>query len=120
MLQAADASSIDSSETLEGWADLFGLFADRTRLRILLHLSRHDELHVGALCELLGQSQPAVSHHLSRLREAGVLGVRRDGKLRHYRLLPKRHRDVLNAAFAGLKDDAPAAQPAAPPVAPFN
>ena len=119
MLQAADAPSTDRAESLEGWADLFGLFADRTRLRILFHLSRHEELNVGALCELLGQSQPAVSHHLSRLREAGVLGVRREGKLRHYRLLPKRHRQVLVAAFAELSD-APDAKSAAENPATFN
>ncbi len=111
MLQAADAPSTDRAESLEGWADLFGLFADRTRLRILFQLSRHEELNVGALCELLGQSQPAVSHHLSRLREAGVLGVRREGKLRHYRLLPKRHRQVLVAAFAELSDAPPPEAP---------
>ena len=33
-------------ESLEGWAEMFGLMADRTRLRILFHLSRNDELHV--------------------------------------------------------------------------
>ena len=90
-------------ESLEGWAAMFGLMADRTRLRILYHLSRHEELHVGALCERLGQSQPAVSHHLSRLREAGVLAARRDGKQRFYRLLPQRCRDVLQAAFQGVE-----------------
>ena len=83
---------------------MFGLMADRTRLRILFHLSRNEELHVGALCEKLGQSQPAVSHHLSRLREAGVLTARRDGKQRFYRLMPQRCRDVLEAAFQGLED----------------
>ena len=91
-------------ESLEGWAEMFGLMADRTRLRILFHLSRNEELHVGALCEKLGQSQPAVSHHLSRLREAGVLTARRDGKQRFYRLMPQRCRDVLEAAFQGLED----------------
>ena len=98
-----EAMRVDQ-ESLEGWADTFGLLADRTRLRILFHLSRNDELHVGALCERLGQSQPAVSHHLSRLREAGVLTARRNGKQRFYRLLPQRCRDVLEDAFQGLED----------------
>lgn len=81
------------------WADLFTLLSDRTRLRILYHLSQADELHVGALCERLEQRQPAVSHHLSRLRAAGVITARRDGKLRYYRLLPERVRNVLRAVF---------------------
>jgi len=79
--------------------DLFAIFSDRTRLRILRQLSLHEELHVGALCELLDQRQPAVSHHLSRLRSAGVIAVRRVGKLRVYRLLPGRARAVLQVAF---------------------
>jgi DNA-binding transcriptional ArsR family regulator len=83
------------------WADLFTLLSDRTRLRILYHLSQADELHVGALCDLLEQRQPAVSHHLSRLRAAGVISARRDGKLRFYRLLPDRVRSVLRAMFEG-------------------
>lgn len=72
----------------DDWTELFAMLSDRTRLRILFHLSQTAELHVGALCELLAQPQPAVSHHLSRLRSAGVIAARRDGKQRHYRLLP--------------------------------
>jgi ArsR family transcriptional regulator, lead/cadmium/zinc/bismuth-responsive transcriptional repressor len=95
---------LEGRETIADWAELFGLFSDRTRLRILYHLSRCDEMHVGGLCELLGQCQPAVSHHLSRLREAGVITARREGKLRFYRLLPKRYRAVLETALAQVSD----------------
>lgn len=121
MLQAAALPSSELSahgehrahgehgETIASWAELFGLFSDRTRLQILYHLSRNEELNVGALCDLIGQSQPAVSHHLSRLRDAGVLTARREGKLRHYRLVPHRYRDVLDAAFAEVNLAEPAA-----------
>lgn len=88
-----------SAAAVTEWADLFTLLSDRTRLRILYQLSRHDELYVGALCDLLAQRQPAVSHHLSRLREAGVIEARREGKLRFYRLRPDRVSAVLRAVF---------------------
>jgi DNA-binding transcriptional ArsR family regulator len=104
MLDAPLDAPLDGRETIADWAELFGLFSDRTRLRILYHLSRCDEMHVGGLCELLGQCQPAVSHHLSRLREAGVITARREGKLRFYRLLPKRYRAVLETALAQVSD----------------
>ncbi len=107
----AENRSVDGRSRMSGdraeptafsdWADLFTLLSDRTRLRILYHLSQADELHVGALCDLLEQRQPAVSHHLSRLRAAGVISARRDGKLRFYRLLPDRVRSVLRAMFDG-------------------
>ena len=100
MSNATCESVCEEQEKFAEWADLFTLLADRTRLGILFHLSRNDELHVGALCDLLAQRQPAVSHHLSRLRSAGIIAVRRDGKLRYYRLLPARIRNVLNAIGA--------------------
>jgi len=63
---------------------VFKLLSDETRLRILNYLGREGELHVTALCEKLGQSQPAVSHHLALLRVAGLIEARRDGKHNFY------------------------------------
>ena len=65
---------------------VFKLLSDETRLRILLYLMREGELHVTALCEKLGQSQPAVSHHLALLRHGGVITPRRAGKNNFYSL----------------------------------
>ena len=53
-------------------AQLFKILADETRLRILEMLGRRKELCVRDLWERLGQSQPAVSHHLGLLRMAGL------------------------------------------------
>ena len=61
--------------------------SDPTRLRVILLLSE-EEHHVGALCEQLGQSQPAVSHHLALLRHGGVISPRRFGKNNFYSLSP--------------------------------
>jgi ArsR family transcriptional regulator len=69
-------------------APFFRLLADETRLRIVQSLIEQKEIHVRALCQRLGQSQPAVSHHLALLREAGLIDVRRDGKHNFYHLLP--------------------------------
>jgi DNA-binding transcriptional ArsR family regulator len=59
--------------------------SDPTRLRVLLMLAG-GERHVGSLCEELGQSQPAVSHHLALLRHGGVIEPRRQGKNNFYSL----------------------------------
>jgi DNA-binding transcriptional ArsR family regulator len=77
-----------SDRTLGGLAQVFKLLADESRLRILLALAQDGELHVTALCDLLGQTQPAVSHHLTLLRMSGLVGYRRDGKHNFYRLEP--------------------------------
>ena len=59
--------------------------SDPTRIQIVLMLS-DGEKHVGALCEVLNQSQPAVSHHLALLRHGGVIAPRRQGKNNFYAL----------------------------------
>jgi ArsR family transcriptional regulator len=59
-------------------ADLFRLLGDEDRLR-LLALCAEEELTVGELAALLGESQPQVTKKSQPLREAGLLATRRDG-----------------------------------------
>jgi DNA-binding transcriptional ArsR family regulator len=59
--------------------------SDPTRLQVILILSE-GERHVGALCEQLSQSQPAVSHHLALLRHGRLIEPRRQGKHNFYYL----------------------------------
>lgn len=59
--------------------------SDPTRLQVILILSE-GERHVGALCEQLDQSQPAVSHHLALLRHGNIIAPRRQGKNNFYSL----------------------------------
>lgn len=66
-------------------AELLKQASDPTRLSILTLLSG-GEMHVGALCVELDQSQPAVSHHLSLLRHGRLIEPRRDGKFNRYAL----------------------------------
>ncbi len=65
---------------------VFKLLSDETRLRILLYLTQQKEVHVRALCDQLGQSQPAVSHHLALLRHGNIIAPRRQGKNNFYSL----------------------------------
>ena len=59
-------------------ADLFRLLGDEDRLR-LLALCAAEELTVGELATLLGESQPQVTKKSQPLREVGLLASRRDG-----------------------------------------
>ena len=59
--------------------------SDPTRLQVIMILAE-GERHVGALCEQLSQSQPAVSHHLALLRHGGIIAPRRQGKNNFYSL----------------------------------
>lgn len=78
-------------------ADLFRLLGDEDRLR-LLALCAEEELTVGELATLLGESQPQVTKKSQPLRDAGLLATRKDGT----RTLLKSHVDsepVLGAAL---------------------
>lgn len=58
--------------------------SDPTRLRILVILASN-ELSVGQVCSVLGQSQPRVSRHLKILHEAGLLDRHAEGTSAYYR-----------------------------------
>jgi DNA-binding transcriptional ArsR family regulator len=62
--------------------------ADPTRRRVL-ELVSDRELPAGAIADEFAISRPAVSRHLRVLREAGLVGERRSGRLRLYRADPR-------------------------------
>ena len=86
--------------TIARLSEVFKLMADKSRLKILLALAQEGEMHVSALCDLLKQSQPAVSHHLTLMRMTGLVGFRRDGKHNYYHLASRHVRDLLEQFFA--------------------
>jgi len=96
----ADSALKVSGETVKDLADLFKQLGDPSRLKILLALAENGEMHVSALCELLDQSQPAVSHHLNLLRGRHLVGFRRDGKHNYYRIDSARVRLLLEQFFS--------------------
>lgn len=94
-----------SDSVVKDLVKVFKLLSDETRLRILLLLTRTEELHVRAFCEILRQSQPAVSHHLALLRAAELVELRREGKHNYYRLQPRRFQELLDVAFEAVPND---------------
>ena len=88
--------------TLSNLTQVFHLMGDESRLRILLSLARGGEMHVAALCRMLEHSQPAVSHHLTLMRMAGLVGFRRAGKFNYYRLDDYTLGELLERLFADV------------------
>lgn len=66
-------------------ARILRILADPTRIR-LLEIIQHGEHNVTALRPILSIPQPAVSHHLSLLRDADLIIARRTGRKIYYRL----------------------------------
>lgn len=84
---------------------VFKLLADETRLKVLMYLLREGELNVTSLCERLGQSQPAVSHHLALLRVAGLIEPRRDGKHNFYSIKSARFHGLIAELFSNISSE---------------
>ncbi|MDO4443401.1 MAG: metalloregulator ArsR/SmtB family transcription factor [Slackia sp.] len=66
-------------------ADLFKVFADTTRIKILYALMGN-ELCVADIADMVGATQSAVSHQLRTLKQAHLVKFKRDGKNVRYSL----------------------------------
>jgi DNA-binding transcriptional ArsR family regulator len=66
------------------------LLANEQRLLILCHLVGNGEMTVNALADAVDLSQSALSQHLARLREDGLVKFRRDAQTLHYRVADPR------------------------------
>lgn len=69
---------------VEAATQMLRMLADPTRLRLMSLLSE-GEYDVTALVAAVGTARPAVSQHLAKLRLAGLVSVRRDGRRSVYR-----------------------------------
>lgn len=76
-------------------AELLKALADETRLNILTML-REGEMCVCEIMDALPLSQPAISHHLKILRQAGLVTDRRQGKWIYYDLDPRGLERILS------------------------
>ena len=91
-------------ELLTELAELYSIFADPTRVKLLYALWE-SEMCVCALTELLGLSQSAVSHQLRTLRESNLVKARREGKLVYYALADDHVRMIIEMGFEHLTED---------------
>ena len=78
-------SAVPDLEVLFELADLFKVFGDSTRLRVMYALF-DGELSVTAIADSLGMEQSTISHQLRVLRQNKLVRVRREGKQIYYAL----------------------------------
>jgi DNA-binding transcriptional ArsR family regulator len=78
--------------------DVFNAIAEPRRRQIIELLARRGSLAVGALVLTIGLPQPAVSKHLSVLRQVGVVLVNKAGRQRLYRLDAQQLKSVYDWA----------------------
>lgn len=77
LVQKASEPSLAATSPAQR-CELYRVLAEPVRLR-LLALATEEELAIGELAELLGESQPNVSRHAAPLKQVGLLAVRKQG-----------------------------------------
>lgn len=75
-------------------AELLTAMANKRRLVVLCRLI-DGEKSVNALAESVGLSQSALSQHLAKLREKGLVATRRDAQTIYYRIASEEVRSIL-------------------------
>ncbi|MEU8590431.1 metalloregulator ArsR/SmtB family transcription factor [Streptomyces sp. NPDC048664] len=88
-----------SEEQFVWAAELLALLGDRTRLT-LLHALASGESDVSTLTEVCAVARPAVSQHLARLRLAGLVDTRKEGRRVVYSLRDGHLRRVVDEALS--------------------
>ena len=85
-------------------ADLFKVFSDSTRIRIL-YLLLGGEKNVSDISDELSMNQSAVSHQLKTLKQADLVKVRRDGKAMFYSLADSHVESILKIGMEHIMED---------------
>lgn len=97
-------SLMPSDERLCDLGDLFKVFGDTTRIKILYSLLE-EELCVCAIAELLGMTQSAISHQLKVLKNAKLVSARREGKTIYYALADDHVYRIIGQGYEHLSED---------------
>ena len=96
-------SQMPDDVTLSELSELFSVFGDTTRIKILWALFE-SEMCVCAIAELLKMTQSAISHQLKLLRHAKLVNSRRDGKTIYYFLADDHVRSIINQGMEHISE----------------
>ena len=89
---------IPESQNFYDLANLYKMFSDKTRLRILWALSS-EEMCVCDLAVLLEMTKSAISHQLKSLRLANLIKYDKQGKIVYYSLADDHVKDIFEKGF---------------------
>lgn len=90
-------------EILYDLAELFKIFGDSTRIKILYVLSEN-ELCVNDIAQVLNMTQSSVSHQLRILKDSKLVRFRREGKSIFYALDDEHVRNIINMGMEHVEE----------------
>ena len=90
-----------SNDVLEELAELYKVFGDSTRVKILTALTQ-GEMCVSEISEFLEITQSAVSHQLRVLKTSGLVKIKRSGKNIYYSLADEHVGAIIDCGMEHL------------------
>jgi len=90
-------------ESLYDLAELFKVFGDSTRIRILWAL-HEAEMCVCDISALLNMTQSAISHQLRLLKQSNLVKNRKDGKVVYYSIKDEHVKDIFSQGFLHIRE----------------
>lgn len=94
-------SKMPQEEKLYDLADLFKVFGDTTRIKIIYALFE-EQMCVCDIATTLGMSQSAISHQLRVLKAARLVKYRREGKVVYYSLDDEHVKNIFDQGFSHI------------------
>ncbi|HOS69426.1 MAG TPA: metalloregulator ArsR/SmtB family transcription factor [Bacillota bacterium] len=95
--------SMPEEETLYDLAELFKVFGDTTRIKILCALFE-SEMCVCDIAALLSMNQSAISHQLRVLKQARLVKYRKEGKVVYYSLDDEHVKQIFDQGLVHIKE----------------
>lgn len=80
-------------------AGILRALGNDARLLLLCRLVQHGEVTAGSLIGTAGLSQSALSQHLARMREEGIVAYRREGQTLWYRIADPRIEELIGTLY---------------------
>lgn len=90
-------------ETLYDLAEVFKVFGDSTRIKILYSLFRN-EMCVCDIASIVGTTQSAISHQLRVLKQAKLVKYRKEGKVVYYSLDDEHVKSIFNEGLKHIEE----------------
>lgn len=97
-------AALPDEDSIFELAELYKIFGDHTRIRILCVLWEH-ELCVCDIAKLLSMTDSAISHQLRVLKAARLIKFRREGKTVFYSLADDHVRTLINCALEHINEE---------------
>ena len=96
-------NKMPEDEKLYDLAELFKVFGDTTRIKILYALFE-EEMCVCDIAELLNMTQSAISHQLRVLKQARLVKFRKEGKVVYYSLDDNHINQIFNCGLCHIEE----------------